>query len=707
MNTQCTTDQAGKRLVVWFFSGQTAYAETFEHGRLLSQGWNCEGKLPEPAPPDAMRDQPADSFLLVVDGQDLRREWEWNTFECVADNESIIKLAHARFKIAVDIHTVQDHAGFFTRWLEIRNTGNIPLSITEAACWSGLLCRNLNPPDLVSAEAEFEIGRYAYNAWSAEGRFIWEKLPLCSSLRMESRRGTSGWAPPFFIMRKRGSDQLFMGELGWSRNWAMEFICDPLDRFRSLSFKAGPAGHPPLRTLLPGESAKTPSMLMGFLKGTFDDCIQKLHKHLRQSVMPDHRIKPFPFVSFNSYGVMKTDMDEQKLLTEIDKAAEAGAEMFVIDAGWFGSVKNDYPANCGDWRPGPWLPNGLDPIVERIHARGMKFGLWVAFEMVGYKSRLMHDHPEWAIKCEGRGYFADISNEEGHPGVFMNLDFSNPEVTAWVESELERIITSYHVDMLRFDGGPVSYEGGYRLINGLNENLLWRRCENLYAIFDRLLVKHPDLIIDNCNGGGGMLDIGMLERSHIAWISDDYHTSTLQVFSLNGVTLAMPPEICTRTFGTILKKITDFEFSLRVPLFGQYCIAGLKDEWRNPATREYALIKRHLEIYKNFLRPFVSTCRVFHHTPVLVGPDRSSWCALEYASEDGRRALAGVFRLSEKAGDNYHFFPRGLDPDKQYRISLESAGRTWTASGKDVMKDGLAVTLTASSASELILFQAC
>ena len=205
-------------------------------------------------------------------------------------------------------------------------------------------------------------------------------------------------------------------------------------------------------------------------------------------------------------------------------------------------------------------------------------------------------------------------------------------------------------------------------------------------------------------GGGTRLDASMVSRSEWAWVSDDYHTSVLMVRSLNGTTLAMPPELCTRTFGTILKDTTDWDFSLRVPLFGQYTISGLRDEWLAEGAERFDKLKRHVEIYKDFLRPFVGACRVFHHTPVLAGPGRCPWCVWEYVAEDLSRALVGVFRLEDAAGDEYHFVPRGLGHRRRYSVRLESAGREFTESGEVLAGSGIQVHLTGNSDSELILF---
>ena len=114
--------------------------------------------------------------------------------------------------------------------------------------------------------------------------------------------------------------------------------------------------------------------------------------------------------------------------------------MYVIDAGWYGNEPNLWWHNTGDWHAGAWLPNGLEPVVEHAHKRGMRFGLWVEIESMGTNSTLRKTHPEWAVLRHG------TPAADGRV-----LDLAIPEVAAWVESEIARLIEQYGLDMFRLD----------------------------------------------------------------------------------------------------------------------------------------------------------------------------------------------------------------------------------------------------------------
>ena len=63
-------------------------------------------------------------------------------------------------------------------------------------------------------------------------------------------------------------------------------------------------------------------------------------------------------------------INEKLLLQLVDRAAEFGFNHFVVDDGWFTGDNN--------WKVDhEKFPNGLEVIAEKVHAAGMKFGLWL------------------------------------------------------------------------------------------------------------------------------------------------------------------------------------------------------------------------------------------------------------------------------------------------------------------------------------------
>ena len=94
------------------------------------------------------------------------------------------------------------------------------------------------------------------------------------------------------------------------------------------------------------------------------------------------RLRKLPWVAYDIWGTEATGVEEG-VLAEIPVAASLGVELFYVDAGWYdGSCKNG-PAT--GYRRGQLgsedrvkYPGGLAEISKKVHAAGMKFGLWFA-----------------------------------------------------------------------------------------------------------------------------------------------------------------------------------------------------------------------------------------------------------------------------------------------------------------------------------------
>src|SRR5207302_1376362 len=128
------------------------------------------------------------------------------------------------------------------------------------------------------------------------------------------------------------------------------------------------------------------------------------------------------------------------------------------------------------------------------------------------------------------------------------LDLTQPVVATWFEGEINRVVDELDLDLFRLDFNIDAWEGGQRRHGEFVENTLWRYYEVLYGVFDRLRARFPRLILENCFYGGGRTDLGIVSRFHTTWISDDAQLPR-SLAILNGMTLALPPELCNRISG--------------------------------------------------------------------------------------------------------------------------------------------------------------
>jgi alpha-galactosidase len=436
---------------------------------------------------------------------------------------------------------------------------------------------------------------------------------------------------------------------------------------------------------------------MGLFHEDTDAIVQATHEHVRHVVMPARIPGRHVEIEANHRGYLCDRENEPDLKRDEEVAQSIGAELYVIDAGWYGNEPNAWWKNVGDWHAGPWLPNGLEPVAEHAHALGMKFGLWVEAEAAGESSTLKRQHPDWLLTRDGQ----PIANGRA-------LDLTQPQVAQWVESEIERLIRQCQLDMYRIDHNHTLAPSGNRLYECMIEDLTWRYYESLYGIFDRLRAKFPGVVFQDCAGGGGRLDWGTLQRFHNAELSD-WMRMPRGLKILNGVTMSLPPEILVRTFGTEVPEIEldgDVDTQLRLVCLCLPIFRGIAPSLDSLSVflREHS--DHHLKLYREFIRPVMIDGRVFHHTPFLPHTALTPWCALEYASTDRAQAVAGIFRTGEPDQPVYDLKPRGLDAARVYEVTLDNLGQTVHVSGWELQQRGISVRLERPQSSELLLFKA-
>ena len=688
-------------------TGWVVYEESLTKGQFVGRGWNGAGFMnfydgrinpaEHPLP---------EAFWLEIDGQSLASDWEWVGLEKMSSSNgnlhAVITLKHKLRPVTVKIHTKLDGTAVLTRWLEVTNTGKHPAALAVACPWSGVMQKtNRWRSHLEGTQMPlYSIGYFGGSRWSEEGDFHWHEMPA-AGYRIDGRYRRDRHRNPFFVVRNNATGEHFIGELAWTGGYSFEFDLNPevansevFDSAAALTFRAGPDAPPPLRVIAPGETVATPEMHLGLVFGGLDAAIQAMHAHLRRSVfMPQARGRG----GWLESGIgPEVEITVEQVNHAIDAAAEIGAEVFFIDASWYAPPKSNWWKTVGDWEVDQQrFPQGLKPFRDRVHAAGMLWGLWMDAERLGEESRVAKEHPEWlAMSYEG----------ERQPG--GQVDLTNPQAAQWMEKQIMRVIEENQLDFFRLDYNTHPGRGIRTLHDGFIENGYWRYYETLYGIYDRLRARFPNVIFENCAGGGGRTDIGMVRRFSHTWVTD-WQIAPRSFMITNGMTMALPPEYVDRLIGGQSGHTTaDFDFQSRLLLFVQPTFGFLYPLGSQPNPVLMQRTKRWADLYKNFVRPFMNTGRIYHHTPEVTGLDPHGWGVLELDSNDGRRGICGLFQLSAPTQPEYLLRLRGLDVSRRYRVTWDNSGETCEVDGFTLMKEGITVRLEGPLTSELLLFEA-
>ena len=219
-------------------------------------------------------------------------------------------------------------------------------------------------------------------------------------------------------------------------------------------------------------------------------------------------------ILINNWEATYFDFNTEKLIAIAKEAKKCGIEMLVMDDGWFGH-RNDDNTSLGDWQVNEKkLPGGLKYLVDEVNKIGLKFGIWFEPEMISPDSDLYKKHPDWAIAlpervpCRSRNQFV--------------LDLSRKEVRDYVFEMAASVLHSANIEYVKWDMNRQLTDLGSRFLDREHQGeLLHRYVLGVYELQERLITEFPNLLLENCSGGGARFDPGMLYYSPQIWCSDD------------------------------------------------------------------------------------------------------------------------------------------------------------------------------------------
>ncbi len=345
--------------------------------------------------------------------------------------------------------------------------------------------------------------------------------------------------------------------------------------------------------LEPGESFTVPECVLTFSGQGLGRMTRNLHDFYRRHMIRSpwlHRKRP---VLINNWEATYFNFDTDKLLSIAGNAKACGIEMLVMDDGWFGHRNLD-DSSLGDWYVNEnKIKGGLSYLAEQIHAIGLQFGIWFEPEAISPDSDLYRAHPDWALQVDGRA--GTLSR-----GQYV-LDFSRREVRDRIYEMLAGILRSARIDYVKWDmNRSLSDVGNLTLPPERQGEIFHRYVLGVYEMQDRLLTDFPDLLLENCSGGGGRFDPGMLFYSPQIWCSDDMD-SIERLRIQEGTAIAYPlsamgAHVCSAPNHTT-GRILPFETRGHVALSGTF---GYELDITNIPAADRAMIPEQIRQYHQF-----------------------------------------------------------------------------------------------------------
>jgi alpha-galactosidase len=403
-------------------------------------------------------------------------------------------------------------------------------------------------------------------------------------------RSSDGSAFPFFNIEAPGEIGIVVAA-GWTGKWYAD-IARPSERTVTLA-----SGMERMQlSLYPQEEIRTPRICLLFWSG--DDRMTG-HNQFRRFVLRHHSRQING--QFAEYP-LATNFDHQNPApcTEFECLTADWAvasirqkqyldvlpEVFWLDAGWYAGCGKEQETgrwwqNVGNWTPDKErFPDGLRPVADAAHQAGAKFLVWFEPERVRPGTQFDREHPEWLIK---------LPDDDNYL-----FDLGNPDARIWLTDYISDFLRREGIDHYRqdFNFDPYPYWQAKDLPDRIGMAEI-RHIEGLYAYWDSLLVRFPELLIDNCASGGRRLDLETVSRSAPLWRTDyqygepngyQCHTYGLNFYLpvhgtgpssadnynfRSGLLGAMTTGLCCRPIEDIRNTIRDYK-ELRPYFYGDY-----------------------------------------------------------------------------------------------------------------------------------------
>lgn len=589
---------------------------------------------------------------------------------------------------AILLYLPLPEAGVIVRAVRLENRGSDPIQVRRISSFSVDLPSLPTGLDLVASDG----------GWARERAPQRRRLGP-GTAELGSRKGVPGHGsgPEAVLAMPDTSErhgEAWAAALMYSGDWSIA-----VERSEDGGFRFQGGLHTELfsRRLAPGEAFCAPAAVLAHSSEGFAGLSRKLHAFALRDVMPAAWARRPRPVLLNSWEATYFDYREDDLLAIARGAAGLGAELFVLDDGWFGR-RDDATTSLGDWRPDPRkLPGGLAALAESVHALGLGFGLWIEPEAVSRDSDLYRAHPDWAMRLEGR--------EEAEGRNQLILDLGRPEVLEGVRSHIASLLRSARIDYVKWDmnrpysraGSPASPAGEAR----------HRAVLGFYALARALTAEFPDILFEGCAGGGGRLDYGILSLFPQVWLSDntdptwrapmeDYASLFFPPLAL-GAHLSASPNHQTG-------RVTSLAARSRVAMAGVF---GLELDPRRLDPEDAAAVVADIAWYKGRreLLQLGRSLRLDAGMADGTGPD-GDWARLSL-SEDGSRAVLLWMRprTIPNAAPVRLRLP-GLDPERTYVVSSPDlpAFGSRTYPGRELGSRGLEFGIPAGKEPEALAF---
>ncbi len=495
-------------------------------------------------------------------------------------------------------------------------------------------------------------------------------MALASRLHSSEAKGSN----PYWVVGG-GANRFYFG-LEWSGGWEAS-LSGGADR---LQFRVW---LPPSETQLVlqgGESIAGPAVILVPVAETDEALARKSYMAARAALARKLYGGPAPSypLSYNHWYAMGFAINGALLGKQIDAIAPYGFDAFIVDAGWY--------ENVGRWEPdrAKFAPGEFEKLMRGIKSRGIAPGIWSCPQFV-------HLQP---------GETRPEVDQPGFHEKFIQGDLIDLAGSGWTRRLLDHVAalrTRYSADWWKYDQllfTPRTRAGVMKNVVAFQKALIAVRKAN------------PDLMIENCQSGGRMINELTVLLDQQQWLRDGgksglQHARSNIEEALGAVEFVFPWAALRWTNNPNLIDPADRE------LLRLYCRSAMAGTWgisadltKIPDSQRSAILGE----IKNYRR--LNKLRKDSLLYDVVAPrPKADLARITFYDARSSHAAVLVYRW-DRQGEFDARVPLTLAPGSRYRVEdVDAAGATSRA-GAELSRDGVTIHFTSERMSALIFVEA-
>lgn len=505
-----------------------------------------------------------------------------------------------------------------------------------------------------------------------------ERQPLHHGVQsVESKRGMSSHQHnPFVILCKKKTTEKHGACYGYALAYSGNYRCEiELDQMEQTRVVMGIHPYNFSFHLDKGDAFETPEVIMAYSGEGLGRLSRIFHDAYRSNLIRSKYVTMPRPILVNNWEATYFAFDEEKLFNIAKEAKEIGLDMFVMDDGWFGKRDTDY-SGLGDWFVNEnKIKGGLPNLVKRIKSLGLKFGIWIEPEMVSEDSDLYREHPDWVLRIPQRNVVRGRHQ--------LNLDVTRKEVREHVMHQIFAVLDSCDIDYVKWDmNRSVGNVYSAALPAERQGEVYHRYVLGVYEMMEQLITRYPNLLLENCCGGGGRFDAGMLYYSPQIWCSDN--SDAIDRLKIQyGTSFGYP----VSTMGAHVSVCPNHQTGRTTPFATRAIVAGAGTfgyelDITQMTDEEKSLAKKQIAEYKK-IEHLVQTGDYYRLSDPHKNYDHVLW---QFVSKDRKETVVSGVQLRNEANPHIHLvYLEGLEPTAHYED--ENSGRVYT--GAALMKAGV------------------